>query len=94
MAARRECLAAPLRALPSASPVAPLSWHWAQTPVARSASLPPSTGLLVSKYGRLVPTAGAIPLSPSLDTACAMTRSVRDATLVHALLSGQPTLII
>ena len=38
---------------------------------------------------RLVPTAGAIPLSPSLDTACAMTRSVRDATLVHALLSGQ-----
>ena len=29
---------------------------------------------------RLVPTAGAIPLSPSLDTACAMTRAAKAPT--------------
>ena len=38
---------------------------------------------------RLVPTAGAIPLSTTLDTACAITRSVRDAVLVHGLLSAR-----
>jgi aspartyl-tRNA(Asn)/glutamyl-tRNA(Gln) amidotransferase subunit A len=38
---------------------------------------------------RLVPTSGAIPLSPTLDTACAITRSVRDAVLLHGLLSAQ-----
>lgn len=37
---------------------------------------------------RLVPTTGAVPLSTTLDTACAMTRSVRDAILVHELLSA------
>ena len=37
----------------------------------------------------LVPMAGAIPLSSSLDTACAITLSVRDARLLHRLLSGQ-----
>lgn len=37
---------------------------------------------------RLTPTDGAIPLSTTLDTACAVTRSVRDAALVHGLLSG------
>ena len=37
---------------------------------------------------RLVPTEGAVPLSSTLDTACAMTRSVRDAILVHEILSG------
>ena len=36
---------------------------------------------------RLVPTAGAVPLSTTLDTACAMTRSVRDAILAHEILS-------
>ncbi len=31
-----------------------------------------------------------VPLSPSLDTAGAVTRSVRDAALLHAVLSGAP----
>lgn len=39
---------------------------------------------------RLVPLGGAIPLSPSLDTAGAITRSVRDAALLHGVLSGAP----
>jgi Asp-tRNA(Asn)/Glu-tRNA(Gln) amidotransferase A subunit family amidase len=38
---------------------------------------------------RLVPTEGALPLSTTLDTVCAMTRSVRDAILAHEILSGQ-----
>jgi aspartyl-tRNA(Asn)/glutamyl-tRNA(Gln) amidotransferase subunit A len=38
---------------------------------------------------RLVPTAGAIPLSTTLDTACAITRSVRDAVLLHELLAAR-----
>lgn len=38
---------------------------------------------------RTVPTAGALPLSPTLDTVCAMTRSVRDAIVAHEVLSGQ-----
>ena len=37
---------------------------------------------------RLVPTAGAIPLSTSLDTVCALTTSVRDAITVHEVLSA------
>jgi aspartyl-tRNA(Asn)/glutamyl-tRNA(Gln) amidotransferase subunit A len=36
---------------------------------------------------RLVPTQGALPLSSTLDTVCAMTRSVRDAMLVHEILA-------
>ncbi len=40
---------------------------------------------------RLVPTTGAIPLSHSLDSLGALTRSVRDSTLVHNILSGQTT---
>jgi aspartyl-tRNA(Asn)/glutamyl-tRNA(Gln) amidotransferase subunit A len=36
---------------------------------------------------RLVPTEGAIPLSTTLDTACAITRSVRDAVLLHEVLA-------
>lgn len=39
---------------------------------------------------RLVPLDGCLPLSPSLDTAGAITRSVRDAALLHAVLSGAP----
>jgi amidase/aspartyl-tRNA(Asn)/glutamyl-tRNA(Gln) amidotransferase subunit A len=36
-----------------------------------------------------VPTAGAIPLSTTLDTAGAITRSVRDAVLLHELLAAR-----
>lgn len=36
---------------------------------------------------RLVPIEGALPLSTTLDTVCAMTRSVRDAILVHEILA-------
>ncbi len=38
---------------------------------------------------RLVPIAGAVPLSTTLDTACAMTRSVRDAVLAHEILAAR-----
>ncbi|HET7865255.1 MAG TPA: amidase [Burkholderiaceae bacterium] len=38
---------------------------------------------------RLTPTAGTVPLSPSLDTACAITRSVRDAVLLHEVLAAR-----
>lgn len=36
---------------------------------------------------RLTPLEGAVPLSTTLDTACAITRSVRDAVLLHELLA-------
>ena len=36
---------------------------------------------------RRVPARGALPLSNTLDTVCAMTRSVRDAILAHEILS-------
>lgn len=39
---------------------------------------------------RLTPTEGTIPLSTTLDTACAITRSVRDAVLLHELLAQRP----
>ncbi|RYF75978.1 MAG: amidase [Comamonadaceae bacterium] len=38
---------------------------------------------------RLVPAAGALPLSTTLDTIAAMTRSVRDAILVHEILAAR-----
>jgi aspartyl-tRNA(Asn)/glutamyl-tRNA(Gln) amidotransferase subunit A len=38
---------------------------------------------------RLTPTAGTIPLSTSLDTACAITRSVQDAVLMHEILAAR-----
>ena len=38
---------------------------------------------------RLTPTEGAVPLSTTLDTACAVTRSVRDAVLLHELLADR-----
>jgi len=38
---------------------------------------------------RLVPTAGAVPLSTTLDTVSAMTRSVRDAIAVHEVLAAR-----
>jgi len=37
---------------------------------------------------RLTPTDGAIPLSTTLDTVCAITRSVRDAALLHEVLAN------
>lgn len=36
---------------------------------------------------RRVPTQGAVPLSTTLDTVCAITRSVRDAIVLHELLA-------
>ncbi|ROZ76960.1 amidase [Ramlibacter sp. WS9] len=38
---------------------------------------------------RLTPREGAVPLSTTLDTVCAMTRSVRDAMLVHEILADR-----
>jgi amidase/aspartyl-tRNA(Asn)/glutamyl-tRNA(Gln) amidotransferase subunit A len=38
---------------------------------------------------RLVPIDGAIPLSTTLDTVCAITRSVRDAVLLHEILAAR-----
>ncbi len=38
---------------------------------------------------RLVPTAGALPLSSTLDTVCAITSSVRDAVTVHEVLADR-----
>ncbi len=38
---------------------------------------------------RLTPTEGCIPLSTTLDTACAITHSVRDAVLLHELLAAR-----
>lgn len=38
---------------------------------------------------RLVPTEGVLPLSPTLDTAAAITRSVRDAVTVHEVLAAR-----
>ena len=38
---------------------------------------------------RLVPTTGALPLSTTLDTVCALTRSVRDAVTVHEVLANR-----
>jgi aspartyl-tRNA(Asn)/glutamyl-tRNA(Gln) amidotransferase subunit A len=38
---------------------------------------------------RLVPTIGAIPLSSTMDTACALTRTVRDAVLAHEILAAR-----
>ena len=42
---------------------------------------------------RLVPLAGAVPLSTSLDTVGALTRSVRDAVTVHEVLSARTVLL-
>jgi len=39
---------------------------------------------------RLVPIDGAVPLAPTLDTVCAITRSVRDAIAVHEVLASRP----
>lgn len=41
----------------------------------------------------LVPSKGALPLSTTLDTVCAMTRSVRDAIVVHEVLADLHVLV-
>jgi amidase/aspartyl-tRNA(Asn)/glutamyl-tRNA(Gln) amidotransferase subunit A len=38
---------------------------------------------------RLTPLAGTVPLATSLDTACAVTRTVADGVLVHGVLAGR-----
>ena len=38
---------------------------------------------------RLTPLQGSVPLSTTLDTACAITRSVRDAVLLHEVLAAR-----
>jgi amidase/aspartyl-tRNA(Asn)/glutamyl-tRNA(Gln) amidotransferase subunit A len=43
---------------------------------------------------RLTPLTGSIPLSPTLDTACAITRCVADAALLHAILADQPQVTV
>ncbi len=72
------------------SPVARATQHWAQTPGGRFAFLPRSTASLVSN----AQPAWSPPLAPchcstTLDTACAMTRSVRDAIVVHEVLAAR-----
>jgi Asp-tRNA(Asn)/Glu-tRNA(Gln) amidotransferase A subunit family amidase len=48
------------------------------------------TGIVGFKNtARLVPTEGALPLSTTLDTVCAMTRSVHDAILAHEVLANR-----
>lgn len=42
---------------------------------------------------RLTPTEGAIPLSTTLDTTCAITRSVRDAVLLHEVLAARRVML-
>lgn len=42
---------------------------------------------------RLTPLEGALPLSTTLDTVCAMTRSVRDAVLAHEVLAARPVVL-
>jgi aspartyl-tRNA(Asn)/glutamyl-tRNA(Gln) amidotransferase subunit A len=42
---------------------------------------------------RLTPTEGAVPLSITLDTACAITLSVRDAALLHEVLSDRSVVL-
>jgi aspartyl-tRNA(Asn)/glutamyl-tRNA(Gln) amidotransferase subunit A len=42
---------------------------------------------------RLTPLAGSVPLSSTLDTACAITRSVRDAVLLHEVLAQRQVVL-
>ncbi len=42
---------------------------------------------------RLTPTEGAIPLSTTLDTVCAITLSVRDAVLLHEILANRSVVL-
>jgi len=42
---------------------------------------------------RLVPSTGALPLSTTMDTVCALTRSVRDAVTVHEVLAARSVML-
>ena len=46
-------------------------------------------GIVGFKSTQARAAAGAVPLSPTLDTVCAITRSVRDAVLVHEVLADR-----
>jgi aspartyl-tRNA(Asn)/glutamyl-tRNA(Gln) amidotransferase subunit A len=69
-----------------------LAWRWpawARTPAARSAFLAALCGLVGFKSTQSrVPRQGALELSRSLDTVCAMARSVADCLSVDAVLAG------
>jgi amidase/aspartyl-tRNA(Asn)/glutamyl-tRNA(Gln) amidotransferase subunit A len=43
---------------------------------------------------RLTPLAGSVPLSTTLDTACAITHSVRDAVLLHEVLAARTVRLV
>ena len=52
------------------------------------------TGLVGFKNTQaLTPTQGSIPLSSTLDTACAITHSVRDAVLLHEILAARRVML-
>ncbi|MEI8326905.1 MAG: amidase family protein, partial [Betaproteobacteria bacterium] len=56
-----------------------------------SIRIPAALGGIVGfkSTARLVPTAGTVPLSSTLDTVCALTRTVRDAVLAHEILGAR-----
>ena len=64
--------------------------RWARTPAARSASRRRCRAWSASRTrSALTPLTGSVPLSTTLDTACAITRSVRDAVLLHEVLAAR-----
>ena len=87
---RRASPAARPRAARCRWPPAPPGPRWARTPAARSACRPRCTGWWASRTpSALTPAEGCLPLSTTLDTACAITRSVRDAVLLHEVLAAR-----
>ncbi len=68
------------------------AWAALGTDTGGSLRIPAALQGLVGFKGtaRLVSREGCVPLAPSLDTAGAITRSVRDAALLHGILSGEP----
>lgn len=74
----------------AASVAAGASWAGLGTDTGGSIRIPAALHGLVGfkPTARTVPTAGAYPLSTTLDSIGAITRSVRDASLLHGLLSA------
>jgi aspartyl-tRNA(Asn)/glutamyl-tRNA(Gln) amidotransferase subunit A len=70
-------------------PPARPSSAWAPTPAARSAFRRRCAASSASRARRAWCRHGALPLSTTLDTVCAMTRSVRDAVTVHEILAAR-----
>lgn len=68
------------------------AWAALGTDTGGSLRIPAALQGLVGFKGtaRRVSRDGCVPLAPSLDTAGAVTRSVRDAALLHDLLTGEP----